>query len=127
VPLAGLAVGDLLRLCAGPYGLTANYLHEYLFTTIDIPEYAILLLTAVVACWFVTDVRPAFRLVAAALLTFLLLDIRTLTLNPLAQTSTEDAALLVVLPTAIGLPVMLALAWLLHRQAAPRLRPLPKP
>ena len=127
VPLAGLAVGDLLRLRAGPYGLAANYLHEYLFTTDDIPEYAILLLAAVVACWFVTDARPAFGLVAAALLTFLLLDIRTMTVNPPPNILTGDADLRLLLTLGIGLSVMLALAWLLHRQAAPRLRPLPKP
>jgi hypothetical protein len=127
VPLAGIAVGDLLRLWARPNGSEAAYLHEFLLTTMDIPEYAILLLAAVVACWVVTDVRPAFALVAAALLTSLLWDLQNLALNPFGRVSTEEAALLVVLPTAIGLPVVLALAWLLRRQAAARLGPLPRP
>jgi hypothetical protein len=124
VPLAGLAVGDLLRLCAGPYGLAANYLHEYLFTTVDIPEYATLLLAALVACWFVTDARPAFGLVVAALLTFLLWDLDNMALTTV---STGDAVLPVLLTLAIGLAIMLALGWLLHRQAVASPRPLPKP
>jgi hypothetical protein len=126
VPLAALAVGGLLR-SSGEYSSIANYFHEYVFTTEDIPEYAILLLAAVVACWLVTDARPAFGLVVAALLTFLLWDLDVLTLNPLAQISTGDAVLLVVLPVAIGLAIMLPLAWLLRRQAAPNPRPLPEP
>lgn len=81
-------------------------------------------MTAVVACWFVTDARPAFGLVAAALLTCLFWELNTL---PLLSIPTGDDVLLVLLPLAIGLAIMLALAWLLHRQAAPRLRPLPKP
>jgi hypothetical protein len=93
-------------------------------TGIYLPEYAILLLAAVVACWFVTDARPAFGLVVAALLTFLLWDLETLALT---RISTGDAVLLVLLTLTVGLAIMLPLAWLLHRQAASSPRPLPEP
>ena len=126
VPLAGLAVGGLLRAAGEPYSF-AKYDLEYFFSAVHVSEYAILLLAAVIACWFVTDVRPAFGLVAAALLTFLLWDLNNAALIPFVRISTGDAVLLVVLPVAIGLAIMLPLAWLLHRQAAPRLRPLSKP
>jgi hypothetical protein len=122
VPLAGLAVGGLLRSPGEGYGFPANYIHELVFTAVDVPDHAILVLAAVVACWFVTDARPTFGLVAAAMLTWLNRDLVTLNL-PFVSGSNGDA----VLPLAIGLAIMLALTWLLHRQAAPRLRPLPKP
>jgi hypothetical protein len=114
MPLAGLAGWGLLRASAEGHMMAGFYL----------PEYAILLLTAVVACWFVTDARPAFGLVAAALLTFLLGDLDIL---PLVRIPTGDAVLFVLVPLAIGLAIMLALARLLHRQAAPRLGPVPRP
>ena len=89
------------------------------------PGYGILLLGAVVACWLVTDARPAFGLVAGAVLTLLLWDLASLSS---VLRSTGNAILVVnVLPLAIGLVLMLALAWLLHRQAASSPRPLPKP
>jgi hypothetical protein len=87
-------------------------------------EYAILLLLAVVACWFVTDARPAFGLAAAAVLTFLLWDLDVLSLMRLP---TEDAVLLALLPLPVGLAIMAPLSWWLHRQAALRPRPLPEP
>jgi len=114
LPLAGLAGLGLLSF-SGEAHMMAGF---------HLPEYAILLLPAVVACWFVTDARPAFGFVAAALLTFLLWDLDIL---PLVRIPTWDAVLFVLVPLAVGLAIMLPLAWLLHRQAAPRLRPLPKP
>jgi hypothetical protein len=95
-----------------------------MMTGFYLPNYTLLVLAAVVACWFVTDARPALGLVAAALLTFLLGDLAIL---PLVRIPTADAVLLVLVPLAIGLAIMIPLAWLLHRQAAPGLRPLPKP
>jgi hypothetical protein len=107
--------GDLLRFSGD----------SYLFTEIYLPDYAFALPAAAVACWFVTDARHAFGLIAAVLLTFLLDDVGTL---PAVLGSTETAILVVfVLPLAIGLTIMLALARLLHRQAPSRPRPLPKP
>ena len=97
----------------GPAALFRRPLDDV--TGFYLTEYALLLLMAVVACWFVTDARPAFGLVAAALLTFLLWDLDAL---PLMQIPTGDAALLVLVPLAVGLAIMLPLAWLLHRQAA---------
>jgi hypothetical protein len=94
-------------------------------TAVHVSQYAILLLAAVIACWFVTDVRPAFGLVAAALLTFLLWDLDTPVTMPFIRISTGGNVLLVVLPVAIGLAIMLPLAWLLHRQTKPNPRPLP--
>ena len=126
VPLAGLAGWGLLRSPGEGYGFAANYIDGPVFNPLTVPEYAILLLTAVVACWFVTDARPAFGLVAAALLTCLFRDLMTLNL-PLLQRPDRGRRPPVLLPLAIGLAIMLPLAWLLHRQAAPRLRPLPKP
>jgi hypothetical protein len=114
VPLAGVAAWGLLRSSGEGHSNTGIYL----------PEYAILLLAAVVTCWFVTDARPAFGLAAAALLTFLLWDLDIL---PLVRIPTADAVLFVLLPLAIGLAIMLPLAWLLHRQAASSPRPLPRP
>jgi len=115
VPLAGVAAWGLLRSSGEGHMNTGIYL----------PEYAILLLAAVVTCWFVTDARPAFGLITAVLLTFLLYDVGTL---PSVLISTEIPILVVVvLPLAIGLAIMLALAWLLHRQAASSPRPLPRP
>jgi hypothetical protein len=113
MPLAGLAGWGLLRSPGEGHMMAGFYL----------PEYAILLLTAVVACWFVTDARPAFGLVAAALLTSLFWELNTL---PLLRIPTGDAVLVVLLPLAIGLAIMLPLAWLLHRQAASSPRPLPE-
>jgi hypothetical protein len=116
VPLAGLVAGDLLRFSGD----------GYLFTEIYLPDYAFALPAAAVACWLVTDARPAFGLIAAVLLTFLLDDVGTPL--PAVLGSTETAILVVfVLPLAIGLTIMLALARLLHRQAPSRPRPLPKP
>jgi hypothetical protein len=124
LPLAGLAVGGLLLAAGEPYHL-AKYDFEYFLTAVHVSQYAILLLAAVIACWFVTDVRPAFGLVAAALLTFLLWDLDTAVTMPFIRISTGGNVLLVVLPVAIGLAIMLPLAWLLHRQTKPNPRPLP--
>jgi hypothetical protein len=114
VAMAGLAAGNL-RFSG----------EDYFFASVYVPGYAIALLAAVVVCWLVTDARPAFGLIAAALLTLLLWDVGTL---PFVLISAEAVILVVVvLPLAIGLAVMLALGWLLHRQATASPRPLPKP
>jgi len=115
VAMAGLPAANLLRFSG----------ENYFFTGFYLPGYALALLAAVVACWLVTDARPVFGLIAAALLTLVLWDVGTL---PFVLISTETAILVVVvLPLAIVLAIMLALAWLLHRQAASSPRPLPKP
>ena len=115
VAMSGLAAGSLLRFSG----------EDNFFTGVYVPGYAIALLAAVVVCWLVTDARPAFGLIAAALLTLLLWDVGTL---PFALISTEAVILVVVvLPLAIGLAIMLALGWLIHRQAASSPRPLPEP
>ena len=114
VPLAGLAAAGLLR----------SPDVDYFFTLVNVPDYAILLSAAVVVCWMATDARPAFGLVAGAVLTLLLWDLATL---PSVLRSTGNAILVVnVLPLAVGLAIMLTLAWLLHRRAASRPRPLPE-
>ena len=115
VPLAVMAAGSLLRASG----------HDLLFTIIYLPDYALPLLAAAVACWFVTDARPAFGLAAAAVLTLLLWYLDTLGVPPPLR---ENAILVVILlPLTIGLAIMLPLAWLIHRQAASSPRPLPKP
>ena len=117
VPLAGLAAGDLLRSSG----------EGIIFTSVDVPEYTILVLAAIVACWFVTDARPAFGVVAAVLPTLLIRGIVIVIVMPHISTSTGDAFLLALLPLGIGLAITVPVAWLLHRQAAPSPRPLPKP
>jgi hypothetical protein len=116
VPLAVLAAGDLLRASG----------HDLLFTLIYLPDYALPLSAAAVACWFVTDARPAFGLVAAAVLTLLLWYLDTLAVVP-ALRGNGSILVVILLPLAIGLAIMLALGWLLHRQAVASPRPLPKP
>jgi hypothetical protein len=115
LPLAGLAASALL---SSP-GVDDTVIAVY------VPGCGILLLAAVVVCWTVTDARPAFGLVAGVVLTLLLWDLATL---PSVLRSTGYAILVVnVLPLAIGLAIMLPLAWLLRRRAASSSRPLPKP
>jgi hypothetical protein len=86
---------------------------------------ALLLLTAVVVCWLVTDARPAFALCLAVLWAV------TVTVPEFAYS--DDGFLianlkLLLVVFAFVLPVMLPAAWLLlRRQKTPSPRPFPEP
>lgn len=110
VALAAVAAGSLLFASGDrKYGSTGL-------------SYAILLLAAVVACWLATDARPAFGLIAAVLLAPLLADVD----NHLSgiRASLTNTLVFEVLPLAIGLALLLPVAWRLRRQSAPRPRAL---
>jgi hypothetical protein len=115
-PLAALAAEALLQTSGAGTG-------RYLSTEIYLPGYAVLLLAAVVACWLVTDARPAFGLVAAVLLMLVMFDLVS-QLNGIVRSSPSVTLIVNVLPITIGLVIMLPVAWRLRRQAAPRARAL---
>jgi hypothetical protein len=85
---------------------------------------ALLLLTAVVVCWLVTDARPAFALCVAVLL-----ETVTSTLPRLAYADFLNVWLeFLLIQFAVVLPVLLPAAWLLlRRQKTPSPRPYPEP
>jgi uncharacterized membrane protein len=84
--------------------------------------FALLLLTAVVICWLVTDARPAFALCLAVLLAEV-----TVTLPDLVYVPLADSLQPLLVGFVIVLPVLLPAAWLLlRRQQAASPRPVPK-
>ena len=104
-PLAALAVGGLLRFSGEGVIFTVGYL----------PVDGILVLAPVVACWLVTDARPALGFAAAAVLTLLDSDLRVAPFLP--NLNSDAVCVHDSVSLGIGLAIMLLLGWLLRRQA----------
>lgn len=117
--------------CAFPLALAAGSLlpsqHAAVHSLVANLELdALLLLTVTVACWLVTDARPAVALCVAWLLLVLLGILPDL----LFHNHLFARQVLEVLPEqfAVVLPILLPAAWLLlRRQKTPSPRPYPEP
>ena len=89
---------------------------------------ALLLLAVVVACWLVTDARPAFALCLAGLLGAVITTLPALVDGGSPMWVRLAELKLFLLYVALVLPVLLPAGWLLlRRQKAPGPRPFPGP
>jgi hypothetical protein len=85
---------------------------------------ALLLLAVVVACWLVTDARPAFGLCLAVLLEGVISTLPNLIYRHYLYAAME----FLLMDFVIVLPILLPAAWLLlRRQKAPSPHPYPEP
>ena len=125
-PLA-VAAGRLMSAwhLPGPGGPSSSHAQALLLG-------ALLLLTAIVICWLVTDPRPAFALGLAALLDVVLATLNVLPFdNPLMPGRAVfflSQLEFFLTEFAVVLPVLLPAAWLLlRRQKTPGSHPFPGP